>query len=150
MGVEPSQSLIPSIWTVMNNSYSKVLNLTQLHSYHLLNTTFVCLTEATSISTKTTTGSSITVTANSQSVAVACASSDQDKIKPEQPNIEDLECVLCYRLLFEPVTTPCGHTFCRQCLNRSLDHTVSCPMCKGNLAEVFVCHYTCYEYYDYD
>ncbi|BFZ24338.1 hypothetical protein BsWGS_27377 [Bradybaena similaris] len=91
--------------------------------------------KATSISTKTTTTGSVTVTANSQSVAVACASSDQDHIKPEQLNIEDLECVLCYRLLFEPVTTPCGHTFCRQCLNRSLDHTVSCPMCKGNLAE---------------
>ncbi|CAL1540144.1 unnamed protein product [Lymnaea stagnalis] len=56
-------------------------------------------------------------------------------MKPEQTNIEDLECGLCYRLFFEPVTTPCGHTFCRKCLDRCLDHTVTCPMCKGNLAE---------------
>jgi len=48
---------------------------------------------------------------------------------------EDMECSLCYRLYFEPVTTPCGHTFCRKCLDRCLDHTSSCPMCKGNLAE---------------
>ncbi|CAG9761187.1 unnamed protein product [Ceutorhynchus assimilis] len=26
---------------------------------------------------------------------------------------EELECLLCRRSLFDPVTTPCGHTFCR-------------------------------------
>ena len=50
--------------------------------------------------------------------------------------VEDLECSLCYRLFHQPVTTPCGHTFCRQCLDRCMDHHTSCPMCKSSLTEV--------------
>lgn len=42
----------------------------------------------------------------------------------------DAECTLCLKLLYEPVTTPCGHTFCRCCLVRCLDHTGKCPMCR--------------------
>lgn len=26
---------------------------------------------------------------------------------------EDAECTLCFKLYYEPVTTPCGHTFCK-------------------------------------
>lgn len=44
--------------------------------------------------------------------------------------IDDFECVLCLRLLYEPVTTPCGHSFCGQCLHRSLDHSNKCPFCR--------------------
>ncbi len=29
---------------------------------------------------------------------------------------DDFECVLCMKLFYEPVTTPCGHTFCRYVL----------------------------------
>lgn len=50
-------------------------------------------------------------------------------------SMEDLECSLCYRLFYQPVTTPCGHVFCRQCLDRCLDHQTTCPMCKSCLAE---------------
>ncbi|XP_065842163.1 LON peptidase N-terminal domain and RING finger protein 3-like isoform X2 [Oscarella lobularis] len=46
---------------------------------------------------------------------------------------EDFECVLCRRLLFEPVTLPCGHVFCRSCMNRSLDHRPFCPSCRTPL-----------------
>ena len=35
---------------------------------------------------------------------------------------QDLECSLCFRVLWQPVTTLCGHTYCRSCLDRSLDH----------------------------
>uniref|UniRef100_A0A8C7JCG7 LON peptidase N-terminal domain and ring finger 4 n=1 Tax=Oncorhynchus kisutch TaxID=8019 RepID=A0A8C7JCG7_ONCKI len=42
-----------------------------------------------------------------------------------------------YRLFYEPVTTPCGHTFCRTCLERSLDHNLRCPLCKQPLQEYF-------------
>ncbi|XP_061189367.1 LON peptidase N-terminal domain and RING finger protein 1-like [Saccostrea echinata] len=50
-------------------------------------------------------------------------------------NVDDFECSLCYRLMHEPVTTPCGHSFCRQCLDRCLDHQSNCPLCKGSLVE---------------
>uniref|UniRef100_A0A8C7PUA6 LON peptidase N-terminal domain and RING finger protein 3 n=1 Tax=Oncorhynchus mykiss TaxID=8022 RepID=A0A8C7PUA6_ONCMY len=47
----------------------------------------------------------------------------------------DLECSLCMRLFYEPVTTPCGHTFCMKCLERCLDHNPKCPLCKMELEE---------------
>ncbi|OWF53763.1 LON peptidase N-terminal domain and RING finger protein 3-like [Mizuhopecten yessoensis] len=60
---------------------------------------------------------------------------DAVEIKPELLNQEDFECSLCYRLLYEPVTTPCGHAFCRHCLDRCLDHQSQCPLCKSSLVE---------------
>ena len=57
-------------------------------------------------------------------------------INPELIKPSDLECSLCYRLLFDPVTTPCGHCYCCACLDRSLDHQDKCPLCKSSLAEV--------------
>ncbi|XP_070960095.1 LON peptidase N-terminal domain and RING finger protein 1-like isoform X2 [Oncorhynchus clarkii lewisi] len=50
--------------------------------------------------------------------------------------VSDFECPLCIRLFYEPVTTPCGHTFCRTCLERSLDHNLRCPLCKQPLQEL--------------
>ncbi|XP_019940548.1 LON peptidase N-terminal domain and RING finger protein 3-like [Paralichthys olivaceus] len=50
----------------------------------------------------------------------------------------DVECSLCMRLFYEPVTTPCGHTFCLQCLKRCLDHNPKCPLCKEELSEYLV------------
>lgn len=44
-----------------------------------------------------------------------------------------LECQLCYMLLYQPLTTPCGHTFCRQCFARSLDHSSTCPLCRTDM-----------------
>ncbi|KAJ8281735.1 hypothetical protein COCON_G00042540 [Conger conger] len=52
-----------------------------------------------------------------------------------QLDAADLECSLCMRLFFEPVTTPCGHTFCLKCLERCLDHNSKCPLCKEDLSE---------------
>lgn len=49
--------------------------------------------------------------------------------------VADLECSLCYRLLYHPATTPCGHTFCLKCLERALDHRDQCPLCKYSLAD---------------
>uniref|UniRef100_A0A8C4UVZ3 LON peptidase N-terminal domain and RING finger protein 1 n=1 Tax=Falco tinnunculus TaxID=100819 RepID=A0A8C4UVZ3_FALTI len=50
-------------------------------------------------------------------------------------SISDFECSLCIRMFFEPVTTPCGHTFCKECLERCLDHRPNCPLCKQSLRE---------------
>ncbi|KAF2398519.1 hypothetical protein EJ06DRAFT_532252 [Trichodelitschia bisporula] len=45
----------------------------------------------------------------------------------------ELDCQVCLNLLFDAVTTPCGHTFCRQCLARTLDHAPYCPVCRRGL-----------------
>jgi hypothetical protein len=50
--------------------------------------------------------------------------------------ITDMDCSLCYRLLHNPVSTPCGHVFCCACLDRSLDHKDNCPLCKRSLSDV--------------
>lgn len=42
----------------------------------------------------------------------------------------EIECTLCMRMLYEPVTTSCGHTFCKSCFARSADHSNRCPMCR--------------------
>ncbi|GME65506.1 Zinc finger RING-type protein [Neofusicoccum parvum] len=47
---------------------------------------------------------------------------------------KELDCHVCYNLLLEPVTTACGHTFCRKCLTRALDHTLHCPVCRRSLS----------------
>lgn len=47
--------------------------------------------------------------------------------------LDILECQLCYMLLYQPLTTPCGHTFCRTCFARSLDHSSTCPLCRSDM-----------------
>lgn len=45
----------------------------------------------------------------------------------------ELDCLVCYNPMLDPTTTPCGHTFCRQCLMRVMDHSSICPVCRRNL-----------------
>ncbi|KAI0660940.1 PUA-like domain-containing protein, partial [Cubamyces menziesii] len=47
--------------------------------------------------------------------------------------LSELTCEICFGLLWQPVTTPCQHTFCTRCLFRSLDHSQTCPLCRQNL-----------------
>ncbi len=43
-----------------------------------------------------------------------------------------LECPVCMRLLHKPVTPPCGHSFCSQCLLAILDRRApKCPLCRA-------------------
>ncbi|KAG5843612.1 LON peptidase N-terminal domain and RING finger protein 3-like [Anguilla anguilla] len=56
-------------------------------------------------------------------------------VASELIDASDLECSLCMRLFYEPVTTPCGHSFCLKCLERCLDHNAKCPLCKEDLSE---------------
>eukprot|EP00927_Polykrikos_kofoidii_P025457 TRINITY_DN22854_c0_g2_i1.p1 TRINITY_DN22854_c0_g2~~TRINITY_DN22854_c0_g2_i1.p1 ORF type:complete len:337 (+),score=48.41 TRINITY_DN22854_c0_g2_i1:177-1187(+) len=52
---------------------------------------------------------------------------------------EDLECPVCLRLLFEPVSLQCGHSFCRPCLQTVNLETqrdwapLRCPMCRTDV-----------------
>merc|ERR1719234_123786 len=57
---------------------------------------------------------------------------DRD-VDPAAVKAEDFDCSLCFRLLWQPITTPCGHTYCRACIDRSLDHKRECPLCKASL-----------------
>ncbi|PHH68289.1 hypothetical protein CDD82_664 [Ophiocordyceps australis] len=46
----------------------------------------------------------------------------------------EMDCQICYGLFIDPLTTGCGHTFCRSCLHRVLDHSRSCPVCRRPLS----------------
>ncbi len=45
---------------------------------------------------------------------------------------EGLQCSKCLHMFTDPVTTPCGHNFCKTCLNKCWDNsqTCNCPYCK--------------------
>ena len=45
----------------------------------------------------------------------------------------ELECQVCYQIMLDPLTTSCGHTFCRKCFARAMDHANVCPMCRRRL-----------------
>lgn len=58
---------------------------------------------------------------------------EQDRVRFQ--NLRDrlraeLDCQVCYSLILDPLTTPCGHTFCQTCVARVLDHTDLCPICR--------------------
>lgn len=46
----------------------------------------------------------------------------------------ELDCQVCYGLMLDPLTSPCGHTFCRRCVARVLDHSNLCPICRRKLS----------------
>jgi Lon protease-like protein len=46
----------------------------------------------------------------------------------------EMDCLVCYALYYDAVTTPCGHTYCRVCLQRVLDHARHCPICRRPLS----------------
>lgn len=46
---------------------------------------------------------------------------------------KELDCLVCYQLMLDPTTTTCGHTFCRRCLARVMDHSSICPFCRRGL-----------------
>ncbi|KAK6123176.1 hypothetical protein DH2020_043078 [Rehmannia glutinosa] len=59
-------------------------------------------------------------------------------VKPQRT--DDYDCTLCLKLLYEPITTPCGHSFCRSCLFQSMDRGNRCPLCRTVL---FISPRTC-------
>ncbi|ORY06977.1 LON-domain-containing protein [Basidiobolus meristosporus CBS 931.73] len=70
--------------------------------------------------------------------------SSEDTLQPfpsehnfEDQILEELECQVCYMLFLEPITTQCGHTFCKECLFRSADHSDRCPICRHKLPDYY-------------
>lgn len=52
---------------------------------------------------------------------------------------EVFTCVCCQELACRPVTTPCGHSICKKCLERSFKAEVfNCPTCRKELGESYV------------
>ncbi|KAI0796629.1 PUA-like domain-containing protein [Abortiporus biennis] len=66
-------------------------------------------------------------------------STSQDRLSAsgrlEKEMLTELNCEICFGLMWQPVTTPCQHTFCSRCLQRSLDHSSTCPLCRQELPE---------------
>ncbi|EGF81520.1 hypothetical protein BATDEDRAFT_87470 [Batrachochytrium dendrobatidis JAM81] len=50
--------------------------------------------------------------------------------------LADLECHLCLSPMVQPITCPCGHSWCKNCLLKSLDHSRDCPMCRFKLPPI--------------
>lgn len=61
------------------------------------------------------------------------------KAAPVTPKLDSadvhsaLECAVCFQLLTDPATSPCGHTYCGVCLLRAHDHAAVCPLCRADL-----------------
>lgn len=56
-----------------------------------------------------------------------------ETLKKINDNIEFNEnenCIICYDTMNEPTMTPCGHMFCKKCIQLCLNHRKECPMCK--------------------
>lgn len=53
----------------------------------------------------------------------------------ETPPLDKLlQCSICMEQFWDPVTTPCGHSFCKTCLDLSFQSNGSvCPLCKQQL-----------------
>uniref|UniRef100_A0A8C5A9P6 E3 ubiquitin-protein ligase TRIM21-like n=1 Tax=Gadus morhua TaxID=8049 RepID=A0A8C5A9P6_GADMO len=48
-----------------------------------------------------------------------------------------LSCPICNDLFLDPVTTCCGHSFCKACLNRNAMYSDnSCPTCRQHLSRI--------------
>lgn len=68
--------------------------------------------------------------------AEARESAEQDFVqgKALRENLRaELDCQVCYALILDPITTACGHSFCRDCVARVLDYADLCPICRRKL-----------------
>ncbi|XP_071403268.1 bloodthirsty-related gene family, member 12 [Centroberyx affinis] len=50
---------------------------------------------------------------------------------------EQFQCSICLEVFVEPVSTPCGHSFCKACLQGYWNHSKKflCPMCKKSFSK---------------
>ncbi|KAM9722900.1 tripartite motif containing 35-28 [Menidia menidia] len=57
---------------------------------------------------------------------------NMDEGMPEEPLPiqQDLTCPVCQCIFQDPVLLPCSHSFCRECLRRSLEVSRRCPVCR--------------------
>ncbi|KAI8888617.1 hypothetical protein K501DRAFT_329736 [Backusella circina FSU 941] len=56
--------------------------------------------------------------------------SNPDQVRPL------LGCPICYSLLDNPITTQCGHTFCKSCITLAMSNHRACPICRAELNRI--------------
>lgn len=56
---------------------------------------------------------------------------------PEEliPLEEDLKCPVCREIFSDPVLLLCTHSFCRECLQKSVQYKKECPVCRDVFEE---------------
>ncbi|KAM9353059.1 tripartite motif containing 35-28 [Symphorus nematophorus] len=60
-----------------------------------------------------------------------------DEEMPEEPFPlqQELTCPVCQSIFKDPVLLPCTHSFCRECLQKSLQYSKKCPLCREEFEE---------------
>ena len=53
------------------------------------------------------------------------------KKETEEEVEEEFNCTICLDIFYQPVTTECGHTFCKQCLQDALTIRHLCTICRA-------------------
>ena len=48
----------------------------------------------------------------------------------------DFSCAVCTDLIYRPVSSTCGHTFCKMCLEEALKHKPHCPICRDTISQL--------------
>lgn len=47
---------------------------------------------------------------------------------------DNLLCAICFRIFYDPITSPCNHTHCRGCLVKAFKKNIKlCPLCRLEL-----------------
>ncbi|XP_072250008.1 tripartite motif containing 35-28 [Leuresthes tenuis] len=60
---------------------------------------------------------------------------DEDMSDEPLPYQQDLTCPVCQGIFQDPMLLPCSHSFCRECMKRSLQINKKCPMCREEFEE---------------
>jgi hypothetical protein len=62
---------------------------------------------------------------------------DEDPSTSKDTIPEQFSCAVCKLLMYEPVTTNCGHNFCKSCLSKWIKKSKksTCPVCRNPIAK---------------
>ena len=84
---------------------------------------------------------SIPITMFGESVASICCIPTTPEVIQTMPICDRLTqpCPICYEDMVRPCVTECHHVFCHECMRRSRNQSLNCPMCRH---ESTTYHYT--------